>query len=67
MDMSVIYTFKLNYRGLLMQYLILNVERTYISYALSRSLSVLDAVNWIGLAVKKIKSETVKKCFKAEL
>jgi translation elongation factor EF-Ts len=22
----------------------------------------LDAVNWIGLAVKKIKAETVKKC-----
>jgi hypothetical protein len=28
-----------------------------------RSESVLDAVNWIGLAVKKSKAETVKKCF----
>jgi hypothetical protein len=25
--------------------------------------SVLDAMNWIGLAVKKIKAESVKKCF----
>jgi hypothetical protein len=42
-----------------MQSLILNVE--------ARSASVLDAVNWIGLAGKKIKAETVKKCFsKAE-
>jgi hypothetical protein len=24
---------------------------------------ILAAVNWIGLAVKKIKAETVKKCF----
>jgi hypothetical protein len=24
---------------------------------------VLDAVNWIGLIVKKIKAETVKRCF----
>jgi ADP-dependent phosphofructokinase/glucokinase len=31
--------------------------------ALTRSVSVLDAVNWIVLAVKKIKAEIVKKCF----
>jgi hypothetical protein len=45
-----------------MQSLILNVEADS-SYALARSVSVLDAVNWIWLAVKKIKAETVKKCF----
>jgi hypothetical protein len=38
-----------------MQSLISNVE--------ARSASVLDAVNWIGLAGKKIKAETVRKCF----
>jgi hypothetical protein len=32
-----------------------------VEEALARSVSVLDAVNWIGLAVKKIKAETVKK------
>jgi uncharacterized protein YabN with tetrapyrrole methylase and pyrophosphatase domain len=41
--------------------LISNVEEANSSYALA--LSVLDAVNWIGLAVKKIKAETVKQCF----
>jgi hypothetical protein len=46
-----------------MQSLILNVEEANSSYALARSVSVLDAVNWIELAVKKIKAETVKKCF----
>jgi hypothetical protein len=45
-----------------MQSLILNVEADS-SYELVRSVSVLDAVNWIGLAVKKIKAETVRKCF----
>jgi hypothetical protein len=39
-----------------------NVEETDSSYALARSVSVLDAVNWTGLAVKKIKAETVRKC-----
>jgi hypothetical protein len=41
--------------------LILIVEEADSSYALARSVSVLDAVNWIRLAVKKIKAETVKK------
>jgi uncharacterized protein YabN with tetrapyrrole methylase and pyrophosphatase domain len=45
-----------------MQSLILNVEDADRCYALARSVSVLDAVNWIRLAVKKIKAETVKKC-----
>jgi hypothetical protein len=45
-----------------MQSLILTVEANS-SYALARSVSVLDAVNWIGLAVKKIKADTVNKCF----
>jgi hypothetical protein len=44
-----------------MQSLILNIEEADSSYALERSVSVLDAVNWIGLAVRKIKAETVKK------
>jgi hypothetical protein len=46
-----------------MQSLILNVEEANSSYALARSVSVLDVVNWIGLALKKIKAETVRKCF----
>jgi hypothetical protein len=39
-----------------MQSLIFNVEEADSSYALARSVSVLDVVNWIGLAVKKIKA-----------
>jgi hypothetical protein len=61
-DMGVIYTFKSHYRRFLMQSLILNVDINS-SYALARSVLVLDAVNWIGLAVKKFEEETVKKCF----
>jgi hypothetical protein len=58
-----IYIFKSHYRRFLTQTLILNVEDADSSYALARSVSVLDAVNCIGLAVKKIKAGTVKKCF----
>jgi hypothetical protein len=63
MAMGAIYTFKSHYRRFLMQSLILNVGEADTSYALAESASVVDAVNWIGLAVEKIKAETVKKCF----
>jgi hypothetical protein len=63
MNMGVIYILKSHYRQFLMQSLISNVDEANSSYALAKSVSVLDAVNWIGLAVKKIKAETGKKCF----
>jgi hypothetical protein len=46
-----------------MQTLISNVEEADSSYTLARSVTVLDAVNWIRLAVKEVQAETVKKCF----
>jgi hypothetical protein len=45
----------------MMQSMILNVEEANGAYAFARYVMVLHAVNWIGLAVKKIKAETVKK------
>jgi hypothetical protein len=63
MNMGVIYTFKSHYGRFLMQSLISNVEEADSSCTLARSVLVLDAVNWIGLTVKKIKAETVRKCF----
>jgi hypothetical protein len=63
MDVGVIYTFKLHYRQFLMQALIANIEEADSSCVLARSVSVLDAVNWTGLAVKKVKAETVTKYF----
>jgi hypothetical protein len=61
MDMGVIYTFNSHYRQFTTQCLISNAEEADSCYALARSVSVLDAVNWIGFAVKKIKAETVNK------
>jgi hypothetical protein len=63
MDMGVIYTSKSQCGRFLMRSLISNIKEADGSYALARSVSVLDAVNWSGLAVKKIKAETIKKCF----
>jgi hypothetical protein len=60
MHMDPIYTFKSHYRRFLIQSLISNVEEANRSYALARSVSVLDVVNLIGLAAKKIKVDTLK-------
>jgi hypothetical protein len=60
-DVGVIYTLKSHYRRFLIQSLIWNVEEADSSYALARSASVPDAVNWIGLAVKKIKRSVLLK------
>jgi hypothetical protein len=60
MDMGVIVKFKSHYRRFLMQSSISNVEEADSSYSLARSVSVLDAANWIGLAMKKIKAERKK-------
>jgi hypothetical protein len=43
-----------------MQSLISNVEEADSSYTLARSVLVLDALNWIELAVKKMKAGTAK-------
>jgi hypothetical protein len=43
-----------------MQSWIWNAEEADRSYALARCVSVLDAVIWIGLAVKKIKAVLLK-------
>jgi hypothetical protein len=59
-DMGVTYTFKPHYRQFLMQFFILNVEEADNSYTFARSVSDLDPVNWIRLAIKKIKARTVK-------
>jgi hypothetical protein len=45
-----------------MQIFILNIEEADSPYALTRSATVLDTVNWISLTLKKIKAGTVKKC-----
>jgi hypothetical protein len=63
MDMGVSYTFKSHCRRFQMQSLISNVQEADKSHSLKRSVFVPDAVNWIGLAVKKIQAETVKNCF----
>lgn len=63
MDQGIIQTFKLRYRKMQMQKLVSKMSGVVSVRDLIKSLNVLDAVNWINMAVKEVKRSTVQKCF----
>jgi hypothetical protein len=63
MDQGIIWDVKVDYRKLLMQSLLVNVDSSSSASELARYVSVLDGVIWISQGVKKLLSETVTKCF----
>ncbi|KAE9528589.1 hypothetical protein AGLY_012164 [Aphis glycines] len=63
MDQGVIYTFKSYYRKLLLQSLLCKMDNCSSAHQLAKSISVLDAVNWIALACDNVKAECVQNCF----
>ncbi|XP_027850981.1 tigger transposable element-derived protein 1-like [Aphis gossypii] len=48
MDQGVIYTFKSYYRKFLLQSLLCKIDNCSSAHQLAKSISVLDAVNWIA-------------------
>ncbi|KAL4152706.1 hypothetical protein QTP88_000539 [Uroleucon formosanum] len=63
MDQEVIYTFKSYYRKFLLQSLLCKMDNCSSAHQLAKSISVLDAVNWIALACDNVKAECVQNCF----
>lgn len=62
MDQGVIYTFKSYYRKFLLQSLLCKMDNCSSAHQLAKSISVLDAVNWIALACDNVKAECVQNC-----
>ena len=63
MDQGVIYTLKSFYRKFVLQSLVAKISTCSNVSELAKQVNVLDAVNWIHQAKKKILPETVMKCF----
>ena len=63
MDQGVIYTLKSFYRKFVLQSLVAKINTCTNVSQLVKQINVLDAVNWIHQAKKKILPKTVKKCF----
>lgn len=63
MDQGIIYCVKLYYRRLLMQSLIANVDKISVVSELSKNITVLQAIQWLNVAVNQLKPQTIKSCF----
>jgi hypothetical protein len=60
LDQEIIKNFKVHYRQRLLRHILSRVDQNVEN----KSINVLDAIFWIKSALKNIKSETVKNCFK---
>jgi len=64
MEQGVIYTFKSYYRKFLLQSILCKMDNFSSAHQFAKSISVLDAVNWIALACDNVKPECVRNCFR---
>ncbi|XP_060844196.1 tigger transposable element-derived protein 6-like [Rhopalosiphum padi] len=60
LDQGIIKNFKVHYRQRLLRHILSRVDQNVEN----KSINVLDAIFWIKSALKNIKPETVKNCFK---
>lgn len=63
LDQGIIQAFKLRYRKMQMQKLVSQMSQASTVSTLTKSLTVLDAINWTDLSVKQVNKSTVQKCF----
>jgi hypothetical protein len=60
LDQEIIQNFKVHYRQRLLRHILSKIDHNVEN----KSINVLDAIFWIKSALKNIKPETVKNCFK---
>ena len=64
MDQGVIATLKKHYRRMLVEFLVMKIASANSAYELCKSVTVLDAINWIQSAWDEhVKPETIQTCF----
>jgi len=63
MNQGIIYCMKLYYSRLLTQSLIANVDKISVLSELSKNITVLQAIQWLNVAVNKLKPQAIKSCF----
>ncbi len=66
LDLGVIKNFKVHYRRLLLSHIIAKIEDENCSTAaeITKSVTLLHAIRWVGQAWEMVKSTTIKKCFR---
>ena len=64
LDLGIIQNFKVNYRKLLLRFVILKIDECETAAEVIKSVSILQAVRWVAQAWEEVKEETILKCFR---
>ena len=64
LDLGVIRNVKCHYRNFVLRNVLSKIESGQGAETIAKSINVLDACYWIKEAVKKVKADTVRKCFR---
>lgn len=63
LDQGIIQAMKLQYRKRVVSKILAEIDKDVEASKLAKTITVLDAVHWIGDSVKAIRPSTVTKCF----
>ena len=63
LDLGIIQNFTVHYRKLLLRFIITMTSSERNASEISKSLNVLQAMNWVGAAWHNVKVTTISKCF----
>ena len=63
LDQGIIQCVKVNYRKRLLRHVLNKMETATSATDVARSVSVLDACQWLSASVNEVKKSTVEKCF----
>ena len=64
LDLGIIQNFKVNYRKLLLRFVISKIDECDTAEEAIKSVSILQAVRWVAQAWGEVKRETISKCFR---
>ena len=63
-DLGIIKNFKVHYRKRLLYHILMKIDTCSTAHDIIKSVTILDAIRWVGLAWEKVSPETIQKCFR---
>ena len=64
LDLGIIQNFKVHYRHLVLNYVVSKIDECETVSDVIKSVSILVAIRWVATAWRKVKAETISKCFR---
>jgi len=64
LDLGIIKNFKVHYKKLLLHYVVAKIDECSKASEVTKKITVLQAIRWIGEAWKKVSPYTIRKCFR---